>query len=58
MEDAPSITFLIIRRTPSKSQLVGFHLSLPMVYVDSAPYFCMANKTVSDLANVTLDQNN
>ena len=37
MEDFPSVAFLIPNKNPSDLQLVGFHLSLPMGYVDSAP---------------------
>ena len=51
MEEVPSIIFLILKKTPSKTQLVGFHLFLPMGYINSAPYFCMATETVADLAN-------
>ena len=39
MGDVPSVAFLIPKKTPSNTQLVGFHLSLPMGYIDSAPYF-------------------
>ena len=56
MEDVPSIAFLIPRRTPSKPQLVGFHISLPMGYVNSAPYLCMDTKMVYNLANAAMDQ--
>ena len=56
MEDVPSFAFLIPKKTPSDTQLVGFHLSLPMGYVDSAPYFCMATETVANLANEAISQ--
>ena len=42
MEEVPSIAFPIPKKTPSDTQLVGFHLSLSMGYNGSAPYFCMA----------------
>ena len=54
MEDVLSIAFLILNKNPSKQQLVGFHLSFPMGYVDSAPYFCMATETLSDLSNKSI----
>ena len=41
MKDFPSVAFIIPKKNPRDQQLVGFHLSLPMGYVDSAPYFCM-----------------
>ena len=37
--DVPSVAFLIPKKTPSNTHMVGFHLSLPMGYIDSAPYF-------------------
>ena len=39
MEDVPSVAFLVPKKKSSNIQLVGSHLSLPMGYVDSAPYF-------------------
>ena len=51
MEDVPSVAFFIPKKTPSDTQLVGFHFSLPMGYISSAPYFCMAMDTVAELAN-------
>ena len=51
MEYFPSVTFLIPKKTPSNTQLVVFHLSLPMRYINSAPYFCMATEMVADLVN-------
>ena len=41
MEDIPSVAFIIPKKNPSYTHMGGFHLSLPMSYVDSAPYFCM-----------------
>ena len=54
MEDVLSVAFLIPKKNTSDTQLVGFHLSLPMGYIDSAPYFCMATETVTDPANETI----
>ena len=56
MEDVPSVNYLIPKKTPRDTQLVGFHLSLPMSYIDSALYFCMATETVADLANEAISQ--
>ena len=33
-----------------------FHLSLPIGYVNSAPYLCMDTKTVDELANKDIEQ--
>ena len=51
MDYVPYVALLIPNKKTSNQQLVGFHLSLPMVYVDSSPYFCMATKTVANLDN-------
>ena len=56
MEDVPSVAFLILKKTPRNTQLVGFHLFLLMGYIDSAPYFFMATETVADLANEAIPQ--
>ena len=56
MEDAPYLPFPILKKNPSDTQLVGFHISLPMGYVDNAPYFCIAMETVPDLANEAIPQ--
>ena len=56
MEDVPSVALLIPKDTPRKTHLVVFHLSLPIGYIDSAPYFCMATKTMSDLENEAISQ--
>ena len=56
MEDVPSVAFLIPKKNPSDTQLVGFHISLPMGYVYNTLYFCMATETVDDLANKAISQ--
>ena len=56
IEDVLSVAFLIPKKTPSYTQLVGFYLSLPMGYINSAPYFCMVTETVDDLANADISQ--
>ena len=39
MEDVQYFTFLITKKTPSNTQLVGLHLSHPMGYIETAPIF-------------------
>ena len=51
MEDTTSTAFLLPKLNSDDEQLVGLHLSLPVGFVDSAPYFCMATEAVTDLAN-------
>ena len=58
MEDVPSIAFLAPKKTPSNQQLVGFHLSLSMGYINSAPYLCMVIEKVANLSNETIAQRN
>ena len=31
--------------------LIGFHISLPMGFVDSCPYFCVVTETITDMFN-------
>ena len=38
LEDIPSVVFLVPNATPEEDQLVGFHLSIPMGYVESAAF--------------------
>ena len=54
MKDVPSVAFLIPKKSTSDTQLARFHISLPMGYIDSAPYFCMATDRFTDLANETI----
>ena len=54
MEGIPSVAFLIPKKTPRDTQLVGFHISLPMGYIYSATYFCMATETLADLSNKSI----
>ena len=56
VEDVLSVAFLAPKNTPSNTQLVVFHISLPMGYINSSPYFCMATETVVDLANEAIYQ--
>ena len=56
MEDVPYAAFLIPKKTPRNTHLVGFHISVPMGYINSAPYFCMAMETVADLAKEAISK--
>ena len=51
LEDTPSAAFLVLRKKPTDEQLVGFHLDLPMGYVDSDPFFCIYTETIADMSN-------
>ena len=54
LEDIPSVAFFVPKATPEESELVGFHLSIPMGYVESAAFFCATTETVKDRALDTL----
>jgi hypothetical protein len=41
---------------PNGVDLVAFPLALPMGWVESLPYFCMATESITDLANIRLKQ--
>ena len=56
MEDVLPAPFLIPKKTPIGTQLVGFHLSLPMGYINISPYFGMTTETVANLANESIYQ--
>ena len=56
IQDVPSFAFLIPKKTPRDTQLVGFHLSFTIGYIDSVLYFCMETETVADLANKAISQ--
>ena len=58
MYDVPPTTFLIPNKIPNNQQLVGFHLSLSMGYINSAPYLCMVIEKVANLSNETIAQRN
>ena len=45
------LAFFILLYPLDQDTLIGFHLSFPMGYVDSAPYFLCASKTSADLSN-------
>ena len=51
MKDALSLTFLIPKNHPTDTQLIGFHLDLPMGYIDSAALFCDKTETATEMSN-------
>ena len=54
LEDLPYTALLVPKKTQEELQLVGFHFSLKMGYVDSASYFYMTTETVTNLANTSI----
>ena len=54
LEDIISLVFLVPKATPEEEQLVGFHLSIPMRYVESSAFFCATTETVKDRTIDTL----
>ena len=45
-EDVPSVALLIPEAVVEEEQLVGFHLSIPMGYMDSTTLFFKTTQTV------------
>ena len=58
LENIPSVDFLVLKSKLEEDQLVGFHLSIPMGYVESATLFCATTKNAKDLALDTLPTRN
>ena len=54
LEDTPTITLLVSRKRPEDPQVLGFHLSLPMGFHDSAPFLYISTETVADMTIATL----
>ena len=50
-EDVPKLAFVVPPHADDAEPLIGFHLSLPMGYVELAHYFCVTTETVADLVN-------
>ena len=51
IDDVPKLAFAIPPAPGDQEQLIGFHLSLSMGYIESAPFFCAASETAADFAN-------
>ena len=49
--DVAKLAFAIPPAPGDTEPLIGFHLSCPMGYVESAPFFCATTETVADFAN-------
>ena len=54
LNDIPSVAYLVPKDTDSETQLVGFHLSIPMGCVESTSFFCATTETIKDMANNTM----
>ena len=55
LKNTSSVEFLIPRKKITDGKLLGFHLSLPMGYMDSVPYFYMSTDTIADIKNYSVD---
>ena len=49
--DAPRLAFVIPSFPGEDDILIGFHLSLPIGFVDSCLNFCMVKETIADIYN-------
>ena len=54
LTDVLAVAFLVPKEMDSGPQLVGFHLSVPMGFIESAPFLCAANRMVKYRAINTL----
>ena len=52
LDNTPSVAFIVPRKKPNDKQLVGFHLYLPMGYMDSTPLFCMSTEMITYMENL------
>lgn len=52
-KDLLRLAFIVPPHSAELDPLIGFHLLLPMGYVDSAAHFCCTAKTVADIANTS-----
>ena len=51
LEDVAKLAFVVPPLPGDTEPLIGFHLSLPIGYVESAPFFCIVTETIADLVN-------
>ena len=51
LNNITSVEFIIPKETDSEPQLVGFHLSIPMGYMESVPLFCATTEKIKDTVN-------
>jgi hypothetical protein len=51
LQDLPKLAFVIPPHPSDPEPLIGFHLSLPMGFVESAPFFCASTEIAADLIN-------
>jgi hypothetical protein len=51
LADLPKLAFVVPPHPSDPEPLIGFHLSLPMGFVESTPYFCSSTETAADLVN-------
>ena len=49
MKDNHSFTLLIPKKHPAYIQLIGFHLTLPMGYIDIYAFFCAITEMSKDM---------
>ena len=54
LEYVPSVTFLVPKRAKTETKSVVFHISIPMGFNESSPFFCMTIETSLYLSNNTI----
>jgi hypothetical protein len=51
LDDLPKPAFFVPPHPSNPEPIIDLHLSLPMGFVESAPYFCASTKTTANLIN-------
>ena len=51
LADLPKLAFVVPPHPSDPEPIIGFHLSLPMGFIESAPFFCASTETAADLIN-------
>ena len=54
LNNITSVEFITPKETDSEPQLVGFHLSIPMGYVEYEPTFCATMEKIKYTSNNTM----
>jgi hypothetical protein len=54
MHDIPKLALILLPLAGSTEPLIALPLGLPMDWVESPPWFCVATKTVANLTNMRL----
>ena len=57
-KEITSVSLLIPKEWKEEENIVGFHLYIPMGYIELVPFFCAATETAKYIVNNTMDSRN